>query len=306
MPALLVGRIRGAAAIAGALALITPMHAAAQNVDAQIDQLTQRVERLEGTRAVKKLQRAFGFYVDRGLWGEAADLFADDGSIEIGVDGVYAGKERIREYLKRLHGGQEGLIYGQLNEWVTLQPAISVSADGSSATARWRDLGMLGQYKKHAEWRDGIYENSYVKEGGVWKIRSLRLYVNFLVPYERGWARLQPGEGLVQSEASRAYPPDRPTTANYRPFPETQVPRVPGAQSGHRTSREGSELMRRAIVIGLACAAAAWFSCSRAGPAIDRGAPGRLPRTGRAARGRGRDREPPGDVRLLFRQGPVE
>jgi len=206
------------------VALVAAAPVQAQSVDAQIDQLTQRVERLEGTRAVKKLQRAFGYYVDRGLWSDAAGLFADDGTIEIGADGVYAGKARIEEYLRRLHGGQEGLIYGQLNEWVTLQPAITVAADGTSATARWRDLGMLGQYKQHAEWRDGIYENTYVREGGVWKIKSLHLYVNFVAPYERGWARLTAGEGLAQSEASKAFPPDRPSTAAYRPFPETQVP----------------------------------------------------------------------------------
>jgi len=199
-------------------------HAQGGSVDAQIDALTVRVEKLEGTRAVKKLQRAFGYYIDRGLWGEVADLFTDNGSIEVGIDGVYVGKARIREYLARLHGGQEGLIYGQLNEWVTLQPAISISRDGRSATARWRDHGMLGQYKKHAEWRDGIYENTYVKEDGIWKIKSLHLYVNFVAPYEKGWARLKPGEGLVQSAASRAFPPDRGPTASYRPFPETQVP----------------------------------------------------------------------------------
>lgn len=205
-----------------ALALAAPIQA--QGVDAQIEQLTQRVERLEGTRAVKKLQRAFGFYIDRGLWGEAADLFIADGTLELGIDGVYVGKDRIREYLKRLHGGQEGLVYGQLNEWVTLQPAIDVARDGMSATARWRDHGMLGQYKQHAEWRDGIYENSYVKEDGVWKIQSLRLYVNFVAPYEKGWARLRDGEGLVQSETAKAFPPDRPSTVSYQPFPATQIP----------------------------------------------------------------------------------
>lgn len=219
--------MRAAVLATAVLAMAAPAHAQsskAQNIDAQIDRLTQRVEQLEGTRAVKKLQRAFGYYIDRGLWTEAADLFADDGTIEIGLDGVYAGKARIAEYLRRLHGGQEGLIYGQLNEWVTLQPAVTVAPDGLSATARWRDLGMLGQYKKHAEWRDGIYENTYVKQGGVWKIGALHLYVNFVAPYGKGWARLRPGEGLVQSEASKAFPPDRPPTSTYRPFPETQVP----------------------------------------------------------------------------------
>jgi hypothetical protein len=209
--------------MAGAL-VAAAMPVQAQSVDREIAALTARVERLEGARAVKKLQRAFGFYIDRGLWGEVADLFADDGTIEIGMDGVYVGKARIAEYLKRLHGGQEGLIYGQLNEWVTLQPAVDVAADGRSAKARWRDLGMLGQYKKHAEWRDGIYENSYVKEGGVWKIKALRLHVNFVAPVEKGWARLKPGEGLSRSAAASAFPPDRPSTGTPASFPTTNVP----------------------------------------------------------------------------------
>jgi hypothetical protein len=219
-----MSRSRRLATVLVAAAMTAAVPAAAQDIDAEIEALTLRVERLEGTRAVKKLQRAFGFYVDRGLWGDAADLFTDDGTIEIGVDGVYVGRERIREYLRQLHGGQEGLIYGQLNEWVTLQPAIVISADGTSATARWRDLGMTGQYKRHAEWRDGIYENTYVRENGVWKIKSLRLYVNFVAPYERGWARLAPGEGVVQSEASKAFPPDRPPSSAPAPFPEAQIP----------------------------------------------------------------------------------
>lgn len=216
------------AALAFAACLAAPAAPAAAapragGVDGEIAALTRRVEKLEGARAVKKLQRAFGYYVDRGLWQDAADLFADDGTIEIGMDGVYVGKDRIRDYLRALHGGQEGLIYGQLNEWVTLQPVVDVAADGRSAKARWRDLGMLGQYKKHAEWRDGIYENDYVREGGVWKIRALHLYVNFVAPYEKGWARLKPGEGLVQSEARKAMPPDRPPTARYKAFPEPQL-----------------------------------------------------------------------------------
>ena len=101
---------------------------------------------------------------------------------------------------------------------------MTVAPDGRSAKARWRDLGMLGQHKQHAEWRDGIYENDYVKEGGVWKIARLHLYVNFVAPYEKGWARLKPGEGLVRSEASKAMPPDRPSSSALRGFPDRTVP----------------------------------------------------------------------------------
>jgi hypothetical protein len=227
--------VKAFAALA-AFALLVPAPALA-DANAEIDALTLRVQKLEGVRAVKNLQRAFGYYVDRGLWGEAADLFADDGTIEIGLDGVYQGNARIREYLKRLHGGQEGLIYGQLNEWVTLQPAIAMAADGRSATGRWRDLGMLGQYKKHAEWRDGIYENQYEKGAdGIWRIKALHLYVNFVAPYEKGWARLKDGEGLARSQASVDYPPDRPPTVDYKSFPNTFVPpfQAPNPVTGKR------------------------------------------------------------------------
>jgi hypothetical protein len=229
--------MRVLAAIA-ALALALPAPAMA-DANAEIDALTLRVQKLEGVRAVKNLQRAFGYYVDRGLWGEAADLFADDGTIEIGLDGVYVGHDRIREYLKRLHGGQEGLIYGQLNEWVTLQPAITMAADGRSATGRWRDLGMLGQYKKHAEWRDGIYENRYERGAdGIWRIKALHLYVNFVAPYEKGWARLKAGEGLARSQASVGFPPDRPPTVSYKTFPNTFVPpfQAPNPVTGKRVT----------------------------------------------------------------------
>jgi hypothetical protein len=217
------------AAMVGASLLATTPVRAQGNVDAEIAALTLRVQKLESARAVKKLQRAFGFYVDRGLWDDAADLFTDNGTVEIGVDGVYVGKARIRDYLKRLHGNQDGLIYGQLNEWVTLQPVIDIAADGRSAKARWRDLGMLGQHKKHAEWRDGIYENDYVKEDGVWKIKSLHLFVNFVTPVEKGWARLKAGEGVLQSAASKAFPPDRPSAVRGgKSFPDTQIPAFHG------------------------------------------------------------------------------
>jgi len=228
-----------------AATLPTPAFAQSARVQAEIDDLTGRVERLEGTRAILKLQRAFGYYVDRGLWKQAADLFADAGSVEIGIDGVYTGRDRIEEYLRRLHArtgeGQEGLIYGQLNEWVTLQPSIAVAEDGRSGTGRWRDVGMLGQYKQHAEWRDGVYENTYEKGAdGIWRIKALHLYVNFLAPYEKGWARLRGDEGLRPSQASLNYPPDLPPSDTYSPFPAVQVPpfQQPNPVTGRKVEAE--------------------------------------------------------------------
>jgi SnoaL-like protein len=38
--------------------------------------------------AAGRLDRAFGYYTDKGSFGEAADLFTDDGTFQWGVDGV--------------------------------------------------------------------------------------------------------------------------------------------------------------------------------------------------------------------------
>ncbi|HEX4097617.1 MAG TPA: nuclear transport factor 2 family protein, partial [Caulobacteraceae bacterium] len=220
------------AALAGAVALAICIsaptaHAApppGKTLDAEIDRLSAQVDQLEGARAVRKLQRAYGYYVDRGLWDEAADLFADDGTIEVGMDGVYVGKARVREYLQREGGGKPGLSYGQLNEHLQLQPEVDVAADGLSAKGRWRDMAMLGHFHEDAYWGDGIEENSYVKEGGVWKIRSLHLYVNFIAPFEGGWARMKPAPADWRTDVAKVFPPDRPPTETYRPFPEPQLP----------------------------------------------------------------------------------
>src|SRR5690554_833954 len=74
---------------------------------------------LEDTLAIHRLQRAYGYYIDKGFWSDAADLFAADATLEIGVDGVYRGQQRIRGMLAAYGGGSldtgPGLPFGQLN-----------------------------------------------------------------------------------------------------------------------------------------------------------------------------------------------
>src|ERR1700723_1189923 len=86
-------------------------------LETKVTALSAEVGRLEDANAVRKLQRAFGYYVDKGYWHEASDLFADDATFETGVDGVYVGKARIHQLLVRQGGGHEGpgLPYGQMN-----------------------------------------------------------------------------------------------------------------------------------------------------------------------------------------------
>lgn len=207
-------KARGLTAVAAALTCaLLPVGARVRAADApglsaQITQLSAEVDQLEGARAVRKLQRAYGYYVDRGLWDEAADLFADDGTVEIGQDGIYVGKARLKEYLKRLGGGQDGLIYGQLYEHAQLQPEVDVAADGLSAKGRWRELQMTGHFGKDAFWGDGIEENTYVRDGGVWKIKSC---TSTSTSSRRMWVAGRAFSRRPRTGAPRPPRPSRPT-----------------------------------------------------------------------------------------------
>ncbi len=65
-----------------------------------------------------------------------------------------------------------GLPFGRLNLRMQLQPVVTIAADGKSAQARWREWGLLGQYKKAAFWGDAVIEDRYVLDNGVWKISA--------------------------------------------------------------------------------------------------------------------------------------
>jgi hypothetical protein len=208
---------------------------ATTQLEARIDTLEARKSRLEDGNAIKRLQRAYGYYLDRGLWDEAADLFAADGTIEIALDGVYAGQERVREYLHALGGSRAGLAQGQLNEHMQLMPFVTVAPDGLTAKATWRDVILAGQLGKSATWGEGPYVNEYVKDHGVWKIKSLHWYQTLVVPYNGGWAKSEDVNG--GKYVSGRLPPDRPPSEQYRTWPGGYLPpftfdQPPAAQSG--------------------------------------------------------------------------
>ena len=191
--------------------------------DAQIAGLKARADRVQDSNDIKRLQRAYGYYVDKADWDQVADLFALDGSVEYANEGVYTGQARIREYLKRLGGGHNGLVEGQLNNHMILQPVVHVAPDGTMAKGRWRALIQTGQFKKSALWGEGTYENEYVKEGGVWKIKKLHWYISFIAPYEGGWAKVKPLEAFV-GDVVKDFPPDQAPSVSYKPYPAAFVP----------------------------------------------------------------------------------
>jgi len=188
----------------------------------RLGQLETEADLIADVRAVERLQRAYGYYIDQGMWNQAADLFAPRGTIEIGLDGVYVGQKRIRQYLFALGNGREGLKRGQLNEHLILQPVIHIAEDGRTAKGRWRALILAGQLGESAFWGEGVYENEYIKQNGIWKIRKLHWYQTFMVPYEGGWTKNTDSTGGIY--VSKRLPPDRPPSERYEVWPGVYTP----------------------------------------------------------------------------------
>jgi triacylglycerol lipase len=180
--------------------------------------LLARAQRLADEQQIESLQRSYGYYLDRAYWDQVTDLFADDATIEFAQQGVYVGKARIRAYLGKL--GPHGLVPGWMNDRLQLQTVVTVSADGSHAWARSREWSMTGHYGQDGQWSEGLYENRYVKQGGVWKIAALHYYPTFITDYAQGWAKdAKPAPGLLAD-----LPPDRPPSSVYEIFPRAHIP----------------------------------------------------------------------------------
>jgi hypothetical protein len=187
--------------------------ATTEALGARVAALARDISRLEDEKAIEKLQRVYGFYTDKQLWSQAADLFAGNGTIEIGGRGVYVGKERVLAFLKL--NGPEFPQPNRLFDQMQLQPIVHVAPDGLTAKGRWHMFAQEAVHDEYARWGLGVFENEYVKEGGVWKIQTLHLYTTMYTPYEDGWAKTALPNGGPSSEL----PPDRPPSVDYKPFP---------------------------------------------------------------------------------------
>jgi SnoaL-like domain len=178
-----------------------------------------RAQQLHDEAVVLNLQHTYGYAFDRKDWPAVANLFANDGTLELGQRGVYIGKDRIRKALGILEG--ESIVGGEVHDHLQLATVVHVAPGGKTANARGVQLSVTGVKESGAQWEEGIFENTYVKQGDAWKIRSVHYYPRVITAYEQGWAKdAKPAPG-----PSAAFPPDRPSTETYAIYPKMYYPR---------------------------------------------------------------------------------
>ena len=197
-----------------------------------------KIERLQGRNQVEKIQRAYGYYVDKAQWPAIADLFTKDGTYEIGGRGVFVGPKRVLEYLV-VGLGKIGIgsRYGQMIDHQQFQGVVNVSADGKHAWGRWTAF-VMSSVGGYAGWGDCIYENEYVKEDGVWKVKHLRGPFQMYTSFDKSWK-----DAAVTNTWPNKFPPppDLPPTVVYLDLSELLRAGLSLSQSGDGQADAGAQ-----------------------------------------------------------------
>ena len=144
--------------------------------------LEQRIAQLEDIEAIKKLKANYCLHVDHGNEEGWVSLFTEDAVWDSDKFGRYQGREAIRGLFRQIPEMLHFAIHYVMN------PIIEV--DGNRATGIWYLLEPCTFAKgKQAAWGAARYDEEYVKVGGQWKFKRLKLGSWFWTAFEEGWAK---------------------------------------------------------------------------------------------------------------------
>jgi len=167
---------------------------------AQLEQLSREVGSLRDVHAVRRLLHAYGYYLDKCLYDEVVDLFAERGEVRF-MGGIFRGRPGLRRlYCDRFRqtftGGRNGPVYGFLLDHLILQDVVDIAPDRSTAQGRFRCFMQAGSHASRENvaphvplqwWEGGIYENTFVREEGIWKIQVLNYRAIYHGLFDSGW-----------------------------------------------------------------------------------------------------------------------
>jgi hypothetical protein len=147
--------------------------------------LEQRISRLESIEQIRTLKAIYCEFCDRGYDPDGiAGLFTEDAVWDGGIFGRYEGKQAISQFFK---GASGTLVFAA---HLVMNPIISF-VDDDTATGKWRLWQPATQNedgKLECKFLLAGYEDVYVRTGGAWLHKSVKVHVNFFEPLSQGWA----------------------------------------------------------------------------------------------------------------------
>ncbi len=163
----------------------------ATDLEAKVQELEAKVLELVERDAIRDLRFRYHECINEAKMAEISDLFTEDGELEFGHLGNAKGREQINGFFAGL--------------------ARDPSKSGEASTRRrlYRVKQFIHNHvvRLHGDTADGFayleakpvyngesyvvaarYDDEYVKQGGQWKFRKMKLTPYFMVPLKEGWA----------------------------------------------------------------------------------------------------------------------
>ena len=170
---------------------------------------------------IKRLQRAYGYYLENWMAQEVIDCFADgpDVSLEI-LLGDFIGKEGVKRFFNTYFNQKDKPSPEFLHMVMQLSGIVDVDTDGTTAKGRWYAWGALALPRDdgiHQAYMAGIYAAEYIKQNGKWKIKTLKYHPKISSSPSNGWVkpeRVAPEDAESRSQAPII--PDKPRNYDTR------------------------------------------------------------------------------------------
>jgi hypothetical protein len=191
-------------------ALLKRVSALEKKVKAQEKELTI----LKDIESIKKLQKAYGYYVEHMMYQEIVDCFADSPEVRLNwLEGQWLGKEGVKKYFEMIKVTPPE-FYHQV-----MQIAGVVDIDANRRTARGRWYAFGGHFAPRGDsvrrsFVNGIYEMGYIKERGIWKILAIKWVIPYAVRIAGDWALPEDVNRPYLNGEFRGNPPDIPIDRN--------------------------------------------------------------------------------------------
>jgi hypothetical protein len=179
-----------------------------------IKELEARLQKLEDIEAIRKLQYAYGYYIQHWQEEELINLFSKTACIYMGKGGLYQGEQEIRMFFNfsnHYNTKAKKAPPEYLHQLMPLSGIIDVEIDGKTGKGRWYGFGVYAiptEKKVQSLFGTGIWENEFIKEDGVWKFSRLSYSLTFSSFYEDGWIKTPVWENKPEPRVRPAPGPD--------------------------------------------------------------------------------------------------
>jgi hypothetical protein len=186
----------------------------------ELEKKVKSLQRLQDIEDIKKVQKAYGYYLMNWMHEELIDCFSTSPNTTLEwPQGTFIGSDGPRRFFANINTKKDPQFMHQMMQ---ISGIVDIEPEGDHAKGRWWGFGAMaipagsmevaGGEGVDQAFGCGIYEMGYIRENGVWKILKIKWVPVYNGTLEEGWVK---PERRAKSKSS---------SINSRGFPDSWHP----------------------------------------------------------------------------------